>query len=119
MSNNEELFPAPLDILINQGTNYMEKQDYNTVIIVTVTPKEAFEGIGRVSEWWITKVDGSSHNLNDIFTVHFQETSFVTFKIVEAFADKKIVWLVTDCNLPWLKDKKEWKDTKVEWEIFN
>ena len=95
----------------------MEKQDYNTFITVTVTPKEAFEGIGRVSEWWITNVDGSSHNLNDIFIVHFREDSFVTFKIVEAFAGKKIVWLVTDCNLPWLKDKKEWNGTQVEWEI--
>jgi hypothetical protein len=95
----------------------MEKQDYNTNIIVAVTPKEALDGIGRVSEWWITNVDGSSHNLNDIFTIHFRDDSFVTFKIVEAIAGKKIVWLVTDCNLPWLKDKKEWKDTKVEWDI--
>jgi hypothetical protein len=44
----------------------MEKQDYNTNIIVDVTPKEALDGIGRVSEWWITNVDGSSHNLKDI-----------------------------------------------------
>ncbi len=27
------------------------------------------------------------------------------------------MWLVTDCYLPLLKDKTEWKDTKVVWEI--
>ena len=31
--------------------------------------------------------------------------------------DKKIVWQVTDCNLHWLKGKKEWNDTKVVWEV--
>jgi len=30
--------------------------------------------------------------------------------------DKKIVWYVTDCYLPWLKDIKEWKDTTI---VFN
>lgn len=28
-----------------------------------------------------------------------------------------MVWLVTDCNLQWLKNKKEWKGTQIEWEI--
>ncbi len=30
---------------------------------------------------------------------------------------KKIVWLTTDCNLHFLKDKKEWKDTQIVWEF--
>ncbi len=31
--------------------------------------------------------------------------------------NKKVVWKITDCYLPWLKDKKEWKDTTVVWEF--
>jgi hypothetical protein len=54
--------------------------------------------------------------LNDIFTVHFGQT-FVTLKIVESIPGKKIVWYVTSCNKHWLKNKKEWKDTQVIWEI--
>ena len=30
---------------------------------------------------------------------------------------KKIVWLVTDCNLTWLKDIKEWNGTRIEWKV--
>ncbi|MHB8652019.1 MAG: SRPBCC family protein [Minisyncoccota bacterium] len=94
----------------------MEKQDYSATITASVTAQEAFDGISRVSQWWARDVEGSSKNLNDVFTVRFGET-LVIFKIIEVIADKKIVWLVTDCNLHWLKDKKEWKDTKIDWEI--
>jgi hypothetical protein len=94
----------------------MDQQNYNACIAVTINPREAFEGISHVSEWWATNFEGSAKNLNDVFTVRFGET-FVTFKIVEMVADKKIVWQVIDCHLFWLNDKSEWKDTKIAWEI--
>src|SRR6185369_10338431 len=94
----------------------MKKQDYNATLVVKNTPAEAFKQINRVSAWWTENVEGPSENLGDVFTVHFGET-FVTFNIVEWVPNKKVVWLVTDCHLPWLKDIKEWKDTKVSFEI--
>ncbi len=51
-----------------------------------------------------------------MFTVYFGDT-FVDFEISEAIPDKKITWLVTDCNLGWIKDKKEWKNTEVIWSV--
>jgi hypothetical protein len=94
----------------------MKKQDYHTNITVNATAHEAFESINSVSQWWTENLEGSSQKLNDEFTVRFGET-FVTVKIVELLPDRKIVWHVIDCNKPWLKDKKEWKDTKISFEI--
>jgi hypothetical protein len=94
----------------------MDKQNYNYRIRANVKAKEAFDAISRVSEWWATDFTGSSKKLNDVFTVHFGETS-VTFKITEYAPGKKIEWLVTDCYLQWLKDVKEWKDTRLRFEI--
>jgi hypothetical protein len=94
----------------------MKKQDYTSTIVVNSTAKEAFKCISRVSGWWTENVAGNSENLNDIFTVNFGET-FVDFKVIEVIPVKKMVWLVTDCNLHWLSDKKEWKGTKVIFEI--
>jgi len=94
----------------------MKGQDYNIHIGANVTDKEAFDAISSVSEWWATDLTGSSLKYGDVFTVRFGETS-VTFKIVEVIPNKKIVWLVTDCYLPWLKDIKEWKGTRLNWEI--
>lgn len=50
------------------------------------------------------------------FTIHFGE-AFVRMKIVESVPAKKLVWNVTDCYLHWLADKKEWKGTRIVFEI--
>jgi hypothetical protein len=31
--------------------------------------------------------------------------------------DKKVVWLVTDCNMPWYNDKKEWANTRMIFDL--
>jgi hypothetical protein len=94
----------------------MKNQDFTTTISANITAKEAFNGINNVSKWWTKNTVGRSENINDVFTVTFGET-FATFKIIEMVADKKVAWLTTDCNLHWMKDKKEWKDTKMSFEI--
>jgi hypothetical protein len=94
----------------------MQKQDYNVTITLNVSTEEAFKGITSVSKWWTEDVEGSSKKLNDVFTVHFGET-FITLKVVELIPEKKIVWHVIDCYKHWLKNKKEWKDTTIIWEI--
>jgi hypothetical protein len=94
----------------------MNQQNYQCSIAAEFTPGEAFDGINRVSEWWAKNIEGSTKKLNDVFTVHFGET-FVTFEITESVPNKKVVWHVTDCYLPWLKDKTEWNGTTIVFEI--
>jgi hypothetical protein len=94
----------------------MKKHDYNTSITVNATPQEAFKSINSVSGWWTTIFEGHSEKLKDVFTVRFGET-FITVKIVELIPYKKIGWQVIDCYKHWLKNKKEWKDTTMSWEI--
>jgi hypothetical protein len=94
----------------------MALADYQRIIEVPVTAGEAFEKISRVPEWWISDFKGSAQRVGDAFTVRFGET-WVDFKIAEAVPGKRVVWQVTNCNLPWLKDKTEWTGTRVVWEI--
>ena len=95
----------------------MNQKDYNCSITANISAKEAVGGISRVSEWWVVNTEGHSQKLNDVFKVSFGKPSFVTFKLIEVVPDKKVVWLVTECNLDFLKDKTEWTGTKVIWEI--
>lgn len=95
----------------------MKQQNYHCSITANITAKEAFQRITRVSEWWSENIEGNFKKLNDVFTIHFVFGDSFVIKIVELVPDKKIVWLVTDCNLTWIKDKKEWKGTKISFEI--
>jgi hypothetical protein len=95
----------------------MEKQNYTAAMEVKVPAEKAFKSINNVSEWWVENLEGSSHKLNDVFTIHFSGNNFVTHKIIEFVPNKKVVWLVTDCYLEWLTDKTEWTNTKMSFEI--
>lgn len=94
----------------------MGNQNYQSNITVQNTPAQALDKISRISEWWASDFTGKSQNLNDKFTMRFGDT-FVDFKVIEFIPNKKIVWQVIDCNLSWISNKKEWKDTKIVWDI--
>jgi len=97
----------------------MKEPDYHTGIIVNASPHEAFNSINNVTKWWTENLEGSSQKLHDEFTVRFEDIHYSKQKIVELIPDRKIVWLVTDSNLSWLKDKQEWTNTKISFEITN
>lgn len=90
--------------------------DYQSTVSVPIKAEEAFGKIARVSEWWTKGTTGDAKAVGDAFKVDWGET-WVDFRIVEAVPARRIVWQVTDCHLPWLKDKAEWKGTKVVWEL--
>ncbi len=94
----------------------MKQRDYHRSVTTPVRAKEAYDAVARVSDWWTNTFKGSATKAGDEFSVTFGET-MVKFKVLEAIPNKKAVWLVTDCNLHWIKDKKEWKDTKIVWDF--
>ena len=95
----------------------MEKQDYNASITVDATAQEAFKCINNVTKWWTENLEGRSQELNDEFTVRFGDVHYSRQKLVVVIPDEKVVWLVTDSNLNWIKDKHEWTNTKISFEI--
>lgn len=94
----------------------MKQQDYHRSITADVSPEEAFDSINDVTAWWAKNFEGHSQRLNDVFTVRFGET-WVTFRVSEFVPGKVVTWAVTDCNLHWIKTKKEWNGTSVRFEI--
>jgi hypothetical protein len=95
----------------------MKRQDYHTQIKVEATAHEAFNCINSVTKWWTENLEGSSKKLNDEFTVRFGDVHYSKQKLIEVVPDKKVVWLVTDSKLNFIKDKQEWTNTKISFEI--
>jgi hypothetical protein len=91
-------------------------KDYHSEILVEVSPEEASDLISNVRGWWSTNFSGSALRKNDMFNVRFGKT-WADIKIAELVPGKNVVWEVTDCYLNLLKDPREWKDTRIVWEI--
>jgi hypothetical protein len=97
----------------------MKEQDYTAILTVNATSQEVFKSINSVTEWWTDNLEGHSQKLNDEFTVRFGDVHVSKQKLIEVIPDKKVVWLVTDSNLNFIKDKQEWTNTKISFELSN
>jgi hypothetical protein len=94
-----------------------ENNNYHQNIVANASAAEAMKKISQINRWWKKDFTGSAEKLNDTFTVPFGEPSFVDFVVSELIPDKKIVWKVIDCYLPWFKNKKEWNNTEVIFQL--
>jgi Activator of Hsp90 ATPase homolog 1-like protein len=92
---------------------------FTTTILVDKTPDEAFNAINNVPEWWTGEpgVEGSTDKLGDEFTYRYKDLHYSKQKITELIPGKKIVWLITDSKLNFIKDKSEWTGTRISFEI--
>jgi len=95
----------------------MKEEDYHVMLSVNASAKEVFNNINNVTKWWTEDLKGSSQKLNDEFIVQFGEVHVSKQKLVELIPDKKVVWLVTDSKLNFIKDKQEWTNTKISFEL--
>ncbi len=96
----------------------MQNENYSTVIETSKTSNEVYTAVNNVQQWWTENFEGSSKKLNDEFTVTFGET-FISLKIIELVNNYKVLWQVTDCYKHFLKNKTEWKGTKICFDIVN
>ena len=95
----------------------MGNKDFNSSISAKIAPAEAIKKIGNIPGWWGVTFTGSTENQNDRFTVKMTGDSFFNFTVEELIPGKRVVWLVTDCYMPWYSDKKEWTDTRLIFDL--
>jgi hypothetical protein len=95
----------------------MGNNDFNSSIAAKISPDEAIKRIGRVPEWWGVTVSGNSEKRNDQFIVKMGGDSFFNITVTELIPGKRVVWLVTDCYMPWYTDKKEWLNTRLIFDV--
>lgn len=95
----------------------MKAKDYTAQITVKATATEVYKGINDILKWWSDDLKGNSQKVNDEFTVRFGDIHVSTQKVTELIPNSKITWLVTDSNLNFIKDKSEWNNTTITFDI--
>lgn len=107
--------------LFHQTTNKMAK-DFSITLLVDQSREKVFNAVLNVREWWSgfysEEIKGNTEKLNDEFTfragggAHYSKQ-----KVVEFIPVKKLVWLVTESELSFLKNNSEWTGTKIIFDI--
>ncbi|HET6990555.1 MAG TPA: SRPBCC domain-containing protein [Bacteroidia bacterium] len=102
-----------------KGMLYNFVESFSATIEVTNSPQDIFKRITiDVAKWWGGKdFSGRCINLNDEFIINHPGAHYSKQKLVEVIPGKKLVWLVTESNLGWLKNQEEWTNTKMIFEI--
>lgn len=96
----------------------MENKNYTATIEVAQSAKEVFNAINDVTKWWSKDFKGNSTKLNDEFIIDHLNQHYSKQKLIEVVPNKKVVWLVTESKLDWIKNnKEEWTNTKMIFEI--
>jgi hypothetical protein len=95
----------------------MEKNDFISSISANISATEAIKRISNVPGWWGVTFSGNSEKQNDKFVIKMSGDSFFDMTVAELIPDKRVTWLVTDCNMPWFSDKKEWSNTKLIFDL--
>lgn len=92
------------------------RKDLHVELSVQAAPGEVLSKIAAVGDWWARDFSGSAGEKGDRFTVRFGKT-FVDFSITELIPEQKVIWTVTDCNLEWINNKKEWAGSQVVFDL--
>jgi len=95
----------------------MNNQDFTTTILVDQSPEEVFNAIKNVRGWWSENIEGSTSKVNDVFNYAYKDAHRAKIKLTEVVPNKKVVWHVLDNYFNFTKDKSEWKDTNIVFEI--
>ena len=100
----------------------MEKDNFKLVLSTERPPKEVFQTILKVRDWWSgyhnEQFTGETEKLNDVF--HFYAAGGLhqcTQKIVGLIPNQRIVWLVTDSTLGFVEKSDEWNNSKIIFDI--
>jgi len=95
----------------------MGNNDFNSSISAKISADDAIKKISNVPEWLGVTFTGNSEKQNDKFTVKMTGDSYFNFTVTELTPGKRVVWLVTDCHMPWYSDKKEWANTRLIFDL--
>jgi len=109
--------PRPIEEIVDKARE-MRGQNYTVAFVVNQSPQEIFAAVNNVRGWWTEDMEGDSDKLGAVFKVHFGDVHHSTQQITEWVPGQKVVWHVTDSQLNFLKDKKEWTGTDIVFDII-
>jgi uncharacterized protein YndB with AHSA1/START domain len=93
------------------------QENYTTSFTVDQTPAEVFKAVTSPRLWWGAAIKGDTDKEGAEFTFEVPGTHYTKQKLIEVIPNQRVVWLVTECDLTFLKQRDEWVGTKIVFDI--
>ncbi len=98
-------------------------KNYTHSFTTRKSAKEVFELLLHIEKWWSgvyeETIIGKSQKIGDEFSFSVGGgMHFSIQKLLEIRKNEKIIWQVTQSNLSFLENPKEWENTKLIFDIL-
>jgi Activator of Hsp90 ATPase homolog 1-like protein len=101
----------------NSKMSIMADKNFTTSITVDKDISSTFNSIKNFRGWWSQDIEGNTDRLNDTFFYHYKDVHLSKIKLIEMVADKKLVYQVIANQFNFTKDKTEWVNTKLIFDL--
>ena len=113
-------YPLPPPPHLCLKNNEMEKnhsKSFTANFEVDSSPQHVFNCIREIPKWWTSDFCGNNAKLHDEFVICHPGAHYSKQQLLELIPGKTLIWLVTESELSWLKNKDEWTGTKMIFDI--
>jgi hypothetical protein len=101
----------------NSKMSIMTDKSFTTAITVDKDISSTFNSIKNFRGWWSEEIEGNTDRLNDTFFYHYKDVHLSKIKLLEIVADKKLVYQVIANQFNFTKDKTEWVNSKLVFDL--
>jgi hypothetical protein len=95
----------------------MNQNSFTTSFITDKSPETAFQAITNFRAWWSEEIEGKTDLLNETFFYHYKDVHLCKLKMTTSAPNRKFVYDVLDNYFSFTKDNREWKGTKLLFDI--
>lgn len=95
----------------------MTEKNYTAAFSVNQSPEVVFAAMCNPRAWWSEAIVGETDRANAAFYYHYKDSHRCTFLVTELVPSRKLVWHVLHNDFTFIRDKREWNDTDVVFEI--
>ena len=95
----------------------MENKSFTATFLVDQSPEEVFNAINNVRKWWSEGLEGDSQKLDDEFIYRHKDLHYSKQRLIDVVPNRRVTWLVTESMITFVRNKGEWTNTKITFEI--
>jgi hypothetical protein len=95
----------------------MASNSYTSTISVNRSAHDAFNAIQNFRGWWSQEIEGNTDKIGETFFYHYKDVHLCKIKLIEMEEDKRLVYQVVDNEFNFTKDKTEWVNTRLIFEL--